>query len=406
MNKKVTIIGAGPAGLVAAANLLNSGVEVTILEKTKFPRISVGESLLPISIDHFKQVGLFDALNAADFLVKYTVRFIKGEKQINFVFAEQYTENAQPWTWQVARARFDQTMANAVIDKGAKILFETEVTAFNYDGKQAHVSYKNAEGEHTIDSDFVFDASGFGLVLPRLLGMEINKTFLPNYAVFSHFKDEKRANYFEGERIWFDVLDLDLWAWSIPIENEISSVGIVGHKRHFEDNPEDQEKYMRELINKSEFGKRYNSQEMLFQPIWHKGYSQSVDTITGEGFALIGNSTEFLDPVFSSGVAMATSSAIKATDCLIRSFNGEKVDWKEYEEYIEDGVDVFRTYVKAWYSGDLQDIFFTDNLNEDFKLKICSVLAGYVWDKTNPFVTEHKRAIKALAQVARQYENQ
>ncbi|MEO9257676.1 MAG: FAD-dependent monooxygenase, partial [Crocinitomicaceae bacterium] len=152
MNKKVTIIGAGPAGLVAAANLLNSGVEVTILEKTKFPRISVGESLLPISIDHFRQVGIFDALDAADFLKKYTVRFIKGEKQINFVFAEQYTENAQLWTWQVARARFDQTMANAVIEKGAKILFETEVTAFNYDGKQVHVSYKNAEGEHTIDS--------------------------------------------------------------------------------------------------------------------------------------------------------------------------------------------------------------------------------------------------------------
>ena len=117
MNKRVTIIGAGPAGMVAAANLLNHGVEVTILEKEKFPRIVPGESLLPSSIDDFKTVGLFEALDNADFLRKYTVRFIKGSKQINFVFAEQYTKNAQPWTWQVARARFDATIANEVKKK-------------------------------------------------------------------------------------------------------------------------------------------------------------------------------------------------------------------------------------------------------------------------------------------------
>ena len=118
----------------------------------------------------------------------------------------------------------------------------------------------------------------------------------------------------------------------------------------------------------------------------------------GEGFVLTGNSTEFLDPVFSSGVAFATESGMLAAKLVKRELAGEKVDWqKEYAEYMQRGIDVFTSYVREWYTGNLQTLFFHQPGNEEVKKKICSVLAGYVWDTTNPFVTKHKHIIENMA---------
>src|SRR5690606_35696040 len=123
----------------------------------------------------------------------------------------------------------------------------------------------------------------------------------------------------------------------------------------------------------------------------------------GEGYALTGNSTEFLDPVFSSGVCFATESGILAAKLALRQINGEKVDWqKEYAEYMQYGIDVFTTYVKEWYTGNLQELFFHRPENPDVKRKICAVLAGYVWDKDNPFVTKHQNIIKNMAYMIRE----
>jgi hypothetical protein len=107
-----------------------------------------------------------------------------------------------------------------------------------------------------------------------------------------------------------------------------------------------------------------------------------------------------LDPIFSSGVALATYSASVAAKLVIRHLNGEQVDWEvEYDQHIKKGIEVFRTYVDGWYDGKLQDVFFSANLNKDFKAQICSVLSGYVHDTDNPFVRKHKTGLEALHKV-------
>src|SRR5690606_4167261 len=122
------------------------------------------------------------------------------------------------------------------------------------------------------------------------------------------------------------------------------------------------------------------------------------DTFYGNGFVLTGNVTEFLDPIFSSGVTLATVSAQTAAKLVVKHLNGEPVDWeKDYKEHLMQGVDVFRTYVNAWYDGTLFKIFFADVKNDTFKRQICSVLAGYVWDMSNPFVRNHERSVNSLA---------
>ncbi len=97
-------------------------------------------------------------------------------------------------------------------------------------------------------------------------------------------------------------------------------------------------------------------------------------------------------------MAFATESGMQAAKLALRQLNGEKINWQtEYADYILYGVDVFTTYVKEWYTGNLQELFFHQPENPDVKKKICAVLAGYVWNKDNPFVKKHDTVIKNLA---------
>jgi flavin-dependent dehydrogenase len=141
---------------------------------------------------------------------------------------------------------------------------------------------------------------------------------------------------------------------------------------------------------------------MIFEPRTIEGYAISTKQLYGDGFALCGNATEFLDPIFSSGVTFAMESGNKAGKLAGKFLRGEKVDWQtEYTDYMMQGVNTFRSYVAAWYNGDLHDIFFSENPDPVIKKQICSVLAGYVWDLNNPFVKKHDRVLKSLAQVIR-----
>ena len=159
---------------------------------------------------------------------------------------------------------------------------------------------------------------------------------------------------------------------------------------------------LQEMMKLSEYYfDRFEGLEYEFEPVIIKNIAKSVKKLYGEGFVLTGNSAEFLDPVFSSGVTFATESSLVASKLIAKQLAGETVDWEnEYAEYMKEGVNVFATYVKEWYTGNLQTIFFDSNDNPTIKAQICAVLAGYVWDKENPFVKNHHRLVKTVARIA------
>jgi hypothetical protein len=127
-----------------------------------------------------------------------------------------------------------------------------------------------------------------------------------------------------------------------------------------------------------------------------EGWSANVTSVFGDGYCLVGNAGEFLDPIFSSGMSFAFASARLAVSALERQLRGESVDWQsDYATPLAAGIDVFRDYVSWWYEGTLQRLFFSD-APPTVRRQICSVLAGYVWDRTNPFVVERKRKIPQL----------
>ena len=144
----------------------------------------------------------------------------------------------------------------------------------------------------------------------------------------------------------------------------------------------------------------FKDAEFVFEPRTLQAWSVSTDKFWGNGFVLTGNVTEFLDPVFSSGVTLAVTSSHLAANQVVRQLAGENVDWqKEYTDVMMQGVDTFRSYVVAWYDGTLQKIFFAEERNQEVIRQICSVLAGYVWDLENPYVKNHATYLKRMVRL-------
>ena len=397
----ILIIGAGPSGCVAAGYLQQQGANIKVVEKSKFPRVVVGESLIPHVMDHFEEAGLLEDLKAQDFEIKSSACFIRGDIISLFDFSKKFGEGWD-WTWQIPRADFDKAMTDSLIKKGVDIAFETAVTDIQFDGTDSITTIQDKEGNTAqIKAKFVIDCSGYGRVLPRLMGLSKPSQLNPHSAIFSHAVDTKREDDIEGTQISFDVLDTEVWLWVIPFSNGNTSLGIVANTEFIEQLSEDGDttKALKKAIQLSAtYAERFGDAEFLFEPIHLKNYSSAVTKMYGDGFALTGNSAEFLDPVFSSGVCFATESGILAAKLAWRQINGEQIDWqKDFADYMQRGIDVFTTYVKEWYTGNLQTLFFHRPENLDVKEKVCAVLAGYVWNEENPFVKKHNRVIRSIA---------
>lgn len=407
MNKEyvdVLIIGAGPSGCIAASYLNNNNINVKVVEKSLFPRFVIGESLIPRCMDHFEEAGLLDCLNSMGFEKKYGARFIKGDNICNFDFSKKFSKGWD-WTWQVPRADFDNVLANELIRRNVDILFEHTVIdiIFNPDGTSETIIENNDKETSSIKAKYIIDSSGFGRVIPRLLDLE-KPSEAPNHSsIFTHVKDIKRPPGREGTIITFDVIDTQTWLWVIPFSNGVTSIGYVGPTEYLDSFEGDKSEKLTQLLKLSDhYYERFRDVDFSFEPIHIKNYSKSVKQLYGKGYVLTGNSAEFLDPVFSSGVAFATESALLAAKLIDKELHNIPVDWEnEYSNYIKKGVNVFSTYVKEWYTGNLQDLFFHKPENKEIKKQICSVLAGYVWDETNPFVKKHDKIIKNLAHLIR-----
>lgn len=398
----VLVIGAGPAGSVAAAILNNNGHRVKVVEKQQFPRFVIGESLLPRCLHNLKKAGLLKAVETQNFQRKHGASFVRGKDEFcDFDFSEQYTKGWK-YAWQMPRAKFDKTLADEIVRQGVELAYQESVEAVKFDAQKALVNVQPKHGGcYQIEAQFVVDASGYGRVLPRLLDLGKPSKFPARTAFFAHIKDAKRI---EGSETLTEVADLrGAWTWVIPVEDGITSIGFVGEASFLEQygNGYDEQMFRQLLTAHPLLQERYvKNLEFIFSPKVIKGYSVGVKQMYGNRYVLVGNSTEFLDPIFSSGVAFATETGVTAAELILRQLQGETINWeKEYTEYIQHGINVFRTYVKEWYTGNLQTIFFATKKDPSFKKQICSVLAGYVWDSSNPYVKKHRRAIPLLAEV-------
>ena len=398
----VLVIGAGPAGSISASMIQKSGLRVHVVEKEKFPRFVIGESLLPQCMEALAEADFLDAVKAKNFQEKNGAKFMKGDDVSDFNFQDQFTDGWK-WTWQVQRAEFDTALINAVERRGVPVEFETTVTDIKFlDDESSVTTVQKKDGTtKTITARFIIDASGYGRVIPRLFNLDKPSSLDPRKAVFAHVQDPNRNNFDEPNRIIAVIYAPGTWVWIIPFSTGTTSMGFVGSHDFFNNIPGDLTQQYKTLIDGNAYlKKRFGDVPFVFEPRKLEAWSATTDTFYGKGFVLTGNVTEFLDPIFSSGVMFATVSSNMASKLVIRKLAGEKIDWdKEYSKKIRQGVNVFRSYVMAWYDGTLDKIFFSKNPDPQIKKQICSVLAGYVWDQNNPYVKNHQAALTRLAKL-------
>lgn len=395
----VLVIGAGPSGTIAASIIKQAGLSVQIVEKMQFPRFVIGESLLPRCMEALEEAKFLDAVKAKHFQQKDGAKFVMDGAVCDFTFAQQFTDGWR-WTWQVPRAEFDMTLADECEKMGIPVNYQTEVTDIKIaaDGTSETFVIGSDGQKQTINARFIIDGSGYGRVIPRLFGLEKQSSQAPRKTLFCHMTDPKRSEAVEPNRITIYVHNKKTWIWVIPFSNGNTSVGYVGSPDFFEKFEGDPTTQFKALIQaQPELASRFGESDMLWEPRTLQSWSATTDTFYGNGFVLTGNVTEFLDPVFSSGVTLASVSSQLAAHMVIRHLNGEQVDWQnDYMKKMMQGVDVFRTYVNGWYDGTLFKIFFAENRNPEIMSQICSVLAGYVWDENNPFVKNHEKNVRTL----------
>ena len=400
----IAIIGAGPAGAVAAACLLQKGHRVTLIESQQFPRFSIGESLLPQCMEFIEQAGMLPAVEQAGFQLKSGAAFLHGERYTEFCFSDKFG-NGFDTTFQVQRGRFDHVLANDAEKKGADIRWRQRVIAVDFDANKPRLTIQTDSQSYPLEADFVLDASGFGRVLSRLLGLEKPSDFPVRQSMFSHCEDRIHDSSYNRNLIRIIVHPecRDVWYWLIPFSNGRVSVGVVAEPDFFDRAETDAATLFQHIVQEEP-----GLAKLLENAVWDTpvnsltGYSANVSRLFGPGYALLGNAGEFLDPVFSSGVTIAMKSAVLAADAVDLQLNGEAVDWQNsFAEPLQKGVDVFRTFVSAWYEGGLQDVIFYQRQQANIKQMICAILAGYVWDEKNPYVKNAEPRLKTLVELCR-----
>ncbi|AIY41881.1 FAD-binding protein [Collimonas arenae] len=399
----VLVIGAGPAGSVAAALLLKQGRQVLVLERELFPRFSIGESLLPQSMEYLEEAGMLKAVVEAGFQYKNGAAFVRGERYTDFDFRDKHSAG---WgtTYQVQRAHFDQVLAKEAERQGAEVRYQHTVIAFDQEAATPRVTVRDADGnEYIVEAGFVLDASGFGRVLPRLLDLEMPSNFPVRGAIFTHIEDGIASAGFDRNKIRITVhpQHCDVWYWLIPFAGGRCSIGVVAETKFLEQFKGSETERLQELVMQDPA-----SRELLKNARWDTparqivGYSSNVKSLWGKGYALLGNAGEFLDPVFSSGVTIAVKSASLAATALQRQFAGSAVDWeREFAVPLKKGVDAFRTFVESWYSGGFQSVIFYEKQQPEVRRMIAAILAGYAWDESNPYVKESKRRLNTLEEI-------
>jgi flavin-dependent dehydrogenase len=399
----VLVIGAGPSGAVAAGLLRKQGRKVIIVEKQQFPRFSIGESLLPQSMQYIEEAGMLRDVVEAGFQYKNGASFVRGEKNEVFDFRDKFSPG---WgtTYQVQRANFDNVLAMAAAAAGADLRFQQEVTSIDLSEESPRVIVRpQAAEEYRVEARHILDASGFGRVLPRLLDLETPSQFPVRAAVFTHIADHIPPGAFDREKIRIGVhpRHVDVWYWLIPFSNGRCSLGVVAEKAFLDRYQGSDTEVLQQLVAEDP-----PQAALLSAAVWDTparriaGYAANVKSLWGKGYALLGNAGEFLDPVFSSGVTIAVKSASLAAALIQREWRGQAVDWEqEYARPLKMGVDTFRVFVESWYAGGFQKIIFHPHKSVEVKQMIASILAGYAWDTNNPFVAEAGRHMRTLEEL-------
>ncbi len=396
----VGIIGCGPAGAVAGALLAARGYSVAIFDRDRHPRHHIGESLLPASMGILESIGMSAAWMQAHHQPKFGARFFDPvvNRMETFSFASR-DAGAVPPAFNVLREEFDQQLCDLAQRKGCAMYANCNITAVTED--TAPVRINTATGD-AHSCDFLIDASGGAAMLAKKLG---HRDMIPDFgrlAVYNYFADFPFADLTDPlERQYFTMhLIDDGWIWLIPLHNGSISIGAVLKREAVRKNMNPREQFGAAVAQSPLLQERLRNARALSEYRVAGDYSYHCGQRFGSHYVLIGDAAGFLDPIFSSGVHLAVSSAarvVEAVEAVLQ--HGNHAALAVYQTEMEAGTGVFQAFVGRFYQRDLvRNLFFAANQNVMLRKAIIDILAGHVWDRSNPLIPSlHRNAAEANA---------
>jgi len=319
----VIVIGGGPAGTTAATLIAQKGYRVQLFEREKFPRYHIGESLIPETYWVLDRLNMLPKMRDTHFVKKYSVQFVnqRGKLSEPFYFMDNKPHECSQ-TWQVYRQEFDQMMLDNAREHGVDVHEETRVLDVLFEGSRAvGVKLMDKHGnEREVRADVVVDAAGQSCLIQDRFGLREWDPVLKKAALWTYWKGAYRdTGRDEGATIVMQTEGKQGWFWYIPLPDDVMSVGVVAPYDYLFVNREskDLEKiYFEEVAKCPGVQPRIAPAERVAPFRAAKEYSYRSKEVAGDGWVLVGDAFGFLDPLYSSGVLLALSSAAQAADAV------------------------------------------------------------------------------------------
>jgi flavin-dependent dehydrogenase len=381
---EVLVIGGGPSGSTIAALLAQRGFDVLMLEKDKHPRWHIGESLLPMNMPMFDELGITDEIKRIG-MVKLGAEFVSpwhdAPVMIDFNDA---LDNTYPSAFQVRRDEFDEIMFKNAAAKGARVAEECQVTDVKFQpGAEAIVNTLKKDGNtQRIRAKFVVDASGRDTFLPNHFKMKLRNKKHNSAAIFGHFSGVKRL---EGEvegnisLFWFD----HGWFWFIPLADGNTSIGATCWPYYMKTRKTDVTQFFLDTIAMCPaLMERMKDAKLETPAIATGNFSYLSERASGENYILLGDAFAFIDPIFSSGVFLAMASSFAGADAVERCLKHPEQSaqaLKEFDRAIGEGPRIFSWFIYRITTPAMRNLLMYKGTESKVKRALISILTGDVY---------------------------
>lgn len=339
----LVVVGGGPAGSTLSTLVAMQNHRVLLLEKERFPRYQIGESLLPATIHTI--CSLLDAKGAieeANFVRKPGGAFRWGvnPEVWYFLFGAALKKEGTSYAYQVERAKFDDILLRNARRKGVTVLEEHAVKELVVeDGRVCGLRYVDPSGaEKEVRARFVADASGNTSRLYSHVGERVYSEFFRNVALFGYFRGGKRLpEPYAGTTL--SAAFPGGWFWYIPLGDDLTSVGAVVSRDHLDKVKKRNDEGLRELIDscpaiRDLLATATRVEDGPYGEIRvRKDWSYATTRFWAPGMVLVGDAACFVDPVISSGVHLAMYAGLLAARSVNTSLLGTIDEGAAFREY-------------------------------------------------------------------------
>lgn len=382
----VLVIGGGPGGSTIATLLARQGRDVVLVEKEHHPRFHIGESLLPMNMPLFEQLGVRDEI-ASIGMLKYGVEFVSPwhDKPSFFEFA-QALDKTFSYAYQVRRSEFDRILFRNADRHGAKTLEGCRVTGIEFKADGVHVDAQLENGEKkSWDARFLVDASGRDTFLANHFAIKQKSKEHNSAAIFGHFTGATRLpGKAEGNIsvFWFE----HGWFWFIPLVDGTTSVGAVCWPYYMKSRKTTPEQFLLDTIALCPALAQRLQNAKLVSPVTATGnYSYNAQRSMGQNYLMVGDAFAFIDPVFSSGVFLAMNSAFLGAEAVSTCLDHPQralSALKKFDRTVRKGPKTFSWFIYRVTTPAMRNMFMGPR--DDFRMRaaVLSVLAGDIFGRT------------------------